>query len=211
MRPKLLLPSVLACALGAAATASLLAPEARAESALRWILGVAPDDGPRNPSGRIEIDTPRGKQVYWFVVVKVKNTHDEAVPLHLHFSATTDATEGAKSEGYHPHALAWLRQKYGDDLLDMVSLEGHVLEPGATARAAVVFQFRRADDPTRFEERMDELDVTVTGYADPVKRDGEEFTLEKRELILHFEKPGDEFDPAREQVKYRGSEEKISS
>ncbi|MFH0944062.1 MAG: hypothetical protein V2A76_02590 [Planctomycetota bacterium] len=195
--------------LTASCLALALAGDASAKSALRWKLDIKPDESGRNPSGRVHVTPNEGpQQTYWFFVYTIKNTHDEAVPLQLHIRAETDASELVYSEGYYPRALARIRNKYGDDVKDNLSLQGYEIAPGETVRAVAVYQFRRPDS-REFEERMDRIKLRVHGYADPVKKIGSIFMVENLELWMHYEKKGDQFSPNRESVTYVGSEESV--
>lgn len=180
-------------------------------SALRWKLSIKPDDAAkRNPSGRIEIATPRGTQVYWYCVYQVMSTHDEAIPLNLNVSANSDASDASFNEGYYPLAMAEIRRRFGDDVMDNLSLNNFSLEPGASVRAASVFQLYQPGT-RQFEERVNHLTMKFDGYADPVNRKGQEYTVEKVQLWMHFEKKGDQFDPGKEPVRFVRQEEKSIS
>lgn len=193
----------------AAAGAGAAAPE----SALRWKLNIAPDTSSvRNPAGRLSIKPNRGRrQVYWYCVYTIKNTHDEAVPLSTHLRMTTDASDEVFHEGYYPRALKKLRERWGDDVMDSLSLKGYEIAPGETVRAVAVFQLFQPDTkaPRPFEEGADELTIHVGGYADVVKKSGLQFVEEVLELQMHFEKKGDQYDPHMESVNYVGSEEVV--
>jgi hypothetical protein len=178
-------------------------------SALRWKLGIGPDTAAkRNPSGRIEIDTPRGPQVYWYCVYSVKSTHDEAIPLHLNVTAETDASAEVTNEGYYPLALQEVRRRFGDDVMDNVSLNSHSLEAGQSIRAVAIFQLREPGS-TKFEERVNHLTMKFDGVADPVKRVKQQHSLEKVQIWMHFEKKGDHHHPGREPVEFVSQEEKV--
>lgn len=199
----------LACCVGLVA-----APALRAASPLRWKLDVAPDATLAKSAGRMTVERARGPaQVYWWTIVTIKNTHDEALPLQLHFKAQTDASDLVFDEGYYPRALARLKAKYGADLLDVASLKGRELAPGESIRAVAVFRLFKKPPPgstgaLSFEENVDDLIVRVQGYADSVKKSGLAFKTENLELWLHFRKGGDEFDPYREAISFVRSEEK---
>lgn len=194
----------------AAAGVGMAAPK---ESALRWKLDIQPDTSTlRNPAGRMTVSPSRGrKQVYWYLVYTVRNTHDEAVSLSTHLRMTTDASAEVFHEGYYPRALSKIRERWGDDVLDSLSLKGRELAPGETVRAVAIFQLFKPDTvaPRPFEERADRLAIHVAGYADVVKRSGLKFEEENLELVMHFEKPGDQFDAYRESVRYLRSEEQV--
>lgn len=195
--------------LTASCLAFALAGDASAKSALRWKLDIKPDEGVRNASGRVHVTPNAGpQQTYWFFVYTIKNTHDEAVPLQLHFRAETDASDMVYSEGYYPRALAKIRQKYGDDVKDTIALKGLEIDPGETVRAVAVFQFRRPGS-SEFDERVDRVKLRVSGYADPVKRIGSIFMIEHLELWMNYEKKGDQFSPNRESVNFKSSEEHV--
>jgi hypothetical protein len=183
---------------------------ATGDSVLRWKLDIKPAEGQRNPAGRVALDVKGQNQVYWYFVYSIKNTHEEAIPLALHLRGTTDASDKVYSEGYYPRALMYVRDKFGDDVKDAPSLQGYELAPGETLRAVAVFQFRKPDS-REFEERMDKITVHVAGYADPVKKMGLNFVKENLELLMHYEKKGDQYDAHREQVRYVSSEEKVKS
>ena len=190
------------------------APEAR-ESVLRWKLMISPDLGKgRNPVGRMSITPRKGrKQVYWYMVYTVRSTHDEAIPLSLNMRMTTDASDEAFNEGYYPRALAKIRGRWGDDVKDSLSLKGYELQPDETVTAVAIFQLFEADTshPRPFLETADKLTIHVGGYADVVKRMGQQFEVENLELKVHLEKPGDQYDAFRESVRYIRSEEKVVS
>jgi hypothetical protein len=195
---------------GALGTAQL----ATARGEIRWKLKVEPAlDAVRNPVGRLAVKPEKGgEQVYWYVVYTVTNRGPDAVPMQINLSARSDASDESFNEGYYPRALAKIRQRFGDDVMDNVALNGHVLESGQSVRGVAVFQlFEPAveGEARAFEERVDRLIVSVDGYADPVKRNGLESSIEKLRLEMHFEKRGDQFDPARETVRYRSSEEHV--
>lgn len=179
-----------------------------APGALRWKFDVRPDDRKVNCAGRIEFVHPKlGRQVYWYVVYQLELRHDAAVPAHVNAYAETDAFEESVLEGYYPDAMVRIRQKFGEDVLDCVQLEGREIQPGETVRAAAVFQFRR-DDGT-FEDDVDRIKVRFRGVVDPVKRIGLDAVREDVEVWLHFERPGDAFDAWREWVRFEGREERV--
>lgn len=180
-------------------------------SSLRWKLDIEPDAAAkRNPSGRIEVATPQGKQVYWYCVYGVKSTHDEAIPLNINVTANSDASEAVFNEGYYPLAMTEIRRRFGDDVMDNLSLNNYSLEPGSSLRAAAVFQLFEPDT-RKFEERVNHLTMKFDGYADPVNRKGQQFTVEKIQLWMHFEKKGDQYAPGKEPVRFVRQEEKTIS
>lgn len=195
---------------------AVLAAAAPEGSVLRWKLKIAPDASmPRNPAGRLVVKPQKGpEQVYWYVVYSVTNTHDAAVKLPISMSATTDANDAVSPEGYYPRALAKLKARYGADVKDMLELNGLTLAPGESVRGVAVFQiFEPGGTPghRKYEERVDELTIHVDGYCDPLKFQGLEFSKDPRQLLMHFEKRGDQYDPARESVRFVRSEEVAKS
>lgn len=185
------------------------ADTALAKSPLRWKLEIQPDKEGRNPASRVVIANRNGsKQVYWYFVYTIRNTHEEALPLHLNVRAVTDSSKKLHNEGYYPRALKLVRNRHGKDIKDSTQLEGHELAPGATVRAVAVFQFRK-EGSKAFDERMDRITLRIDGYADPVKKNGLDFIRENLELWMSYEKIGDQYDPYRESVHYKGSEEKV--
>lgn len=211
----LVLLGLAAASVGNAAAPKALAPAAPApESVLRWKLAIAPDNSSvRNPAGRLSIKPNRGgrRQVYWYLVYTITNTHDEAVPLSTHLRMTTDASAEVSHEGYYPRALKKLRERWGDDLMDSLSLKGHELEPGETVKAVAIFQLYQPGEkhPRPFEERADKLTIHVGGYADIVKRTGLGFKEEILEYKMHFTKKGDQYDPHMESVNFVSAEEVV--
>lgn len=183
------------------------------ESVYRWKLSIHTDAAAkRNPSGRLELSTQKGKQVYWYVVYTIKNTHDEAIPLNLNAKASTDASDLSFNEGYYPNAVRAIQSKFGNDVMDNLSLNNFSLEPGKEVRAVAVFQLfepSAAGAPRRFEERVDQMMVKFDGVADVIKRTGLETKIENVQLQMHFEKKGDQYDPARESVVFVKQEEVV--
>ncbi len=203
--------NVLARIVVAAAVAIGVANVGLGSSALRWKLNIHPDDTTqRNPAGRIAVKPAKGReQVYWYCVYTIKNTHDEAIPLSVNVTAETDASDAKFNEGYYPRAVAQLKKKFGDDLMDNLSLNGFSLEPGKTVRAVAVFQFYEPGPGMRFEERVNHITMKFGGYCDPVKRAGLQYTLENIQLWMEFSKKGDQFDPGHEPVNFLRQEEHV--
>lgn len=184
-------------------------PALGADTPLRWKLHIQPDLQRANSAGRLVVKPEKGpEQTYWYVVYTISNHHAEPIQLHVHALAETDASDAVHHEGYYPRAMARIQQKFGDDVMDLVALEGHELKPDETVRAAAVFQVYKPET-REFDERVDRLTVRFQGYADPVKKTGLEFTTENLELWMFYEKRGDQFDPNRESVRYVGQEEHV--
>lgn len=173
--------------------AGLLSGNLRA--AARWNLEFKPVK-----LSRISIRTGNRWNAYWYLLYRVTNKTEEAVPLFLSIKAFTDAGPRPFVQGFYPRVVQAVEQREHKDLLDIRQMRGEIA-PGETKEAVAVFG--------SLPESTDLLTVQVLGLWDRIVRESGKVFVEDRALLLAFYRPGDEYFPQYDRIRLVKSEWKV--
>ena len=134
--------------------------------------------------------------VVWYQTVKLTNNTDSDVPLKVKLVGKTDDKKTYRGT-IDPIALKALQKKKKKKFKSATEIFKGKLGSKKSVDAVVFYGKMDAD--------WDMLTVRVSGLLDPIDKVDGKLYYEKKNLVLSYARPGDEFGRTKDFVKFKGS------
>jgi hypothetical protein len=137
---------------------------------------------------------------FMYFTFEVKNDTGKARNLRVSIIARSDTQKRIEGKlvkvearaDFDPHAMKLIQvREKNEDLLSMAEVQGEIGD-GETKQAVAIF---RNPDP-----EMDRVEFRIEGLVDPIDVVGGKRYYEKKVLVLHYKRPGDEFGAAEDPI-----------
>ena len=138
--------------------------------------------------------------VVWYQTVKLTNNTDSDVPLKVKLVGKTDDKKTYRGT-IDPIALKALQKKKKKKFKSATEIFKGKLGSKKSVDAVVFYGKMDAD--------WDKLTVRVSGLLDPIDKVDGKLYYEKKNLVLSYARPGDEFERTKDFVKFKGSKWEI--
>ena len=140
-------------------------------------------------------DSLGASKLCWYLTYKVTNNMEQDVPLGIALSAKTD-TKKKYLDSLEPEAQALLEKKTGKKYKNSIDMFTGTLAQGKSLDAVAFFG--------ELDPNFDDLHIHVAGLYDTVEQVEGKLFFEKKVLVLHYNRPGDEFESSGDEITFKG-------
>ena len=133
--------------------------------------------------------------VSWYLTYKITNKTDKDVPLNLKIKGETD-TNKTYRDTIDPLAHKALEKKTKKKYKHALAMTRGTIPAGKSIEAVAFFG--------NIDANWDDLFVHISGLVDTIDRVKGKLFFEKKVLVVHYNRPGDEFDSADDPITLKG-------
>lgn len=138
--------------------------------------------------------------IVYYQTVKITNNTDADVPLKVKLVGKTDQDKVYRGT-LDPIAKKALEKKKGKKYKSATEIFKGKLESKKSVDAVVFYG--------KTDAEWDKLVVRVSGLVDPIDKVDGKLYFEKKDLVLTYDRPGDEFKRTEDDITFKGSKWEI--